>query len=115
MHHNDGEPREEKCLADSARSMRACSETLAHCLEQGGKHAEPKHISILLDCIRICQLNQEFMLRDSMHRKCIADECAKICELCAESCENIDQGDAMMRECAKICRECAASCKDMPA
>ncbi len=33
----------------------------------GGKHAEPEHLNLLMDCARICVTNADFMLRKSKY------------------------------------------------
>jgi hypothetical protein len=102
-----------KCIDDCSDCYQVCVATLAHCQEMGGIHAEPKHLTLLKDCAEICKTSESFMLRGSLHAPCVAQECAKICEQCADSCEKVDPRDIQMMECVKMCRECAASCKEM--
>jgi hypothetical protein len=56
---------------------------LGHCLQKGGKHAEAKHLRLLMDCAEIRQTSAHFMLRGSdLHsRTCFA--CAEVCVRCA--------------------------------
>ena len=79
------------------------------CLEQGGRHVEKKHLSLMLNCAELCQTSANFMLSDSpLHgRVCLI--CAEACEACAKSCEQV--GD--MRECVEECQSCAKSCRTM--
>ena len=79
------------------------------CLEQGGRHAEPKHLRLMLNCAELCQTSANFMLSDSpLHgRVCLI--CAETCEACAKSCEQV--GD--MRDCLEECQDCAKSCRTM--
>src|SRR4051812_16707220 len=37
----------------------------SHCLEAGGKHLEAEHVKILMDCIAICQVAADSMVRGS--------------------------------------------------
>ncbi len=89
-----------------------CTETITHCLEMGGKHAEPNHIRLLLDCAEICQISANFMLRVSDFHGQVCEVCAEVCEHCAEDCERF-KDDEMMQQCAEVCRSCASSCREM--
>jgi hypothetical protein len=114
-HHTSKFEEMQLCIYNCQESHRACLETLTHCLGKGGKHAEPTHIRMLLDCAEICQLSANFMLRESPLHHFTCGVCSKICERCAGDCERLDPGDEHMRHCAELCRECAATCKDMAA
>ncbi|WP_423140843.1 four-helix bundle copper-binding protein [Parablastomonas sp. CN1-191] len=85
------------------------SDAIQHCLAMGGKHTEPAHFKLMLDCVDICRTAASFMARGSDHHAHICRECAEICRACAESCEAL--GD--MRECVDACRKCADSCDRM--
>ena len=110
---NEKDPKTKKCIEDAGKCYEICAATFKHCTEMGGPHAMPKHLNTLKDCMEICKITQDFTLRDSEHVKCLCDECEKICELCAQSCEETDPNDEQMKKCAKACRDCAASCKEM--
>lgn len=103
-----------QCIQDCQDCHRTCIEMLNHCLQKGGKHAEAKHLRLLMDCAEICQTSANFMLRgsDLYSRTCFA--CAEACVRCAESCEALAD-DAMMKACADACRRCAESCRKMSA
>lgn len=109
------DPKLQKCIDDCSKCYQTCTETLRHCLEMGGSHVEAKHLTLLMDCAKICKISEDFMLRGSEHDKHICAECAHICEQCADSCEKIDPNDNQMMQCAKMCRQCAVSCKEMAA
>lgn len=100
------------CIQQCQTCHSICQETVTHCLREGGKHANPEHIAILLDCTQICATSADFMLRTSASHKEVCDVCATICERCAESCEKIGE-DEVLRRCAETCRECANSCHRM--
>jgi hypothetical protein len=102
----------QECIAACRRCHDVCTQTISHCLEKGGHHAEPAHIRLMFDCVRICEVSADFMLRgsDLHHATCRA--CAEICEHCAEDCERMSDDDAM-RECAETCRACASTCLEM--
>jgi len=91
-----------------------CQETLFNlCLEMGGRHAEERHVKLMMDCIAICQTTADFMTRRSSMYNEVAGVCAQICAACADSCERI--GGAEMLHCAEICRRCATCCAGSPA
>lgn len=100
------------CIEECQSCHSVCLETVTHCLQKGGPHAEANHIRLLLDCVEICQTSANFMLRGSeLHTQTCA-ACAVVCERCAEDCERLAD-DEMMRRCAQVCRRCAESCRGM--
>lgn len=102
----------QQCIDNCLECQSICLQTVTHCLQKGGKHAEANHIRTLLDCAEICATSAGFMLRGSdLHARTCA-VCAEVCERCAVSCEAMAD-DAMMKECAEICRRCAESCREM--
>jgi hypothetical protein len=103
----------QQCIDECTRCHHVCLATVSHCLELGGKHADPSHIGLLLDCAEICQTSANFMLRGSERHQLICGVCADICRACAEACERIAGGDQMMKDCAERCRRCAESCERM--
>jgi len=82
---------------------------MRHCLETGGKHVEPDHFRLMMNCAEICQTAGNFMLGNSSlhHRVCAV--CADVCEACAKSCEALGGMD----DCVNACRSCADSCRSM--
>lgn len=108
------QPSEEmqNCIQNCLDCHRIClQEAMNHCLETGGKHLEPAHFRLMMDCAEICQTSANFMLHGSDHHKLTCGVCAQICEACAESCGQV--GD--MDECVQACRNCAESCRKMAA
>ena len=100
----------QQCIQNALDCHATCLHMLSnHCLEAGGKHVEPKHFKLMLDCAQICITSADFMLRQSDHHQHICAECAEICTACADSCEAV--GD--MQTCVDACRKCAASCGAM--
>ena len=79
---------------------------------QGGKHTEPAHLKLLMDCSEICQACAHFMLRGSEFHTQLCAVCAQVCAQCAENCEQFGD-DETMQACAKSCRRCAESCEQM--
>lgn len=102
------------CIDNCTECHRVCLETAVYCLTKGGKHAEARHVRILLDCAQICATSADFMIRKSVAQSRTCGLCAEICERCAESCEAFAD-DAQMKRCAEACRRCAHSCRGMTA
>jgi hypothetical protein len=102
----------ETCIQNCTTCHRTCSEALTHILK-GAKQADAALTLLLLDCIEICQISADFMIRGSKRHKLTCGVCAEICTRCAEACEAVD--DEQMRRCAEICRRCADSCRKMAA
>ena len=104
---------------DMKACMDACHEchitclhmAMNHCLEAGGRHAEPQHMKLMLDCAQICSVAIDFMARKPEHHRHICRECAEICRACASSCEGLDG----MEDCVAACRKCAEACDKMAA
>jgi hypothetical protein len=105
----------QQCIEECTRCHAICLQTAGHCLELGGKHADPAHIRLLLDCAEMCQTSANFMLGGSDLHQRICTACAEVCRACAEDCERMAAGDQMMKDCAEECRRCAESCERMAA
>ena len=104
----------QNCIEACMTCHAVCVETVQHCLKMGGKHAEPAHIRMLLDCQDICQTSADFMLRGSEMHQRTCGVCAEVCEACAADCAKFTD-DSMMQRCAEACRMCAEECKKMAA
>lgn len=103
-------PEMQQCIEHCQRCHVTCLEMAAtHCLEAGGKHVEPTHDRLMLDCAQICQTSADFMLRQSELHAHVCAACAVVCEACAQSCEAVGGMD----ECVRACRTCAESCRAM--
>jgi hypothetical protein len=100
-----------ECLKDSLDCYQTCTETTLRCLTMGGKHAEYKHLNLLMDCARICSTNADFILRNSTYYPQTCGITADICDECADTCDRFDED--FMKECASVCRRCAESCREM--
>jgi hypothetical protein len=101
---------------DCIKNCSMCSETcykmaMNHCLQMGGKHVEPEHFKLMLNCAKICETSACLQLSGSAFSAQLCKVCAEICEACAQSCESV--GD--MDECVSACRKCAESCREMAA
>lgn len=111
-HQIGGEMRE--CIQRCTDCHNVCVETVSHCLELGGPHAEARHIRLLLDCAQICATSADFMLRGSDLHGRVCGVCAEVCDRCAVDCERFGD-DEQMRRCAEACRRCAEACRRMAA
>jgi hypothetical protein len=100
------------CIQECQNCQNVCTETITHCLQIGGDHAEPNHIRLQMDCAEICLTSANFMLRMSDLHAETCGVCAEVCERCAEDCERFGD-DEMMQQCAQACRSCAQSCHEM--
>jgi hypothetical protein len=97
----------EQCIKACLDCHHLCLETaMNHCLAMGGKHTEPRHFRLMLNCAEICQTSGNFMLSGSDFHRLTCCVCSKICQRCAEDCEQV--GD--MQECVEACRHCAETC-----
>lgn len=105
-------PAMKDCVEACQRCHQMCLQmAMTHCLEQGGKHVEPAHYRLMINCAEICQTSANFMLSQSPCYASVCRVCAEICKACADSCEQI--GD--MDDCVRACRECAQRCETMGA
>lgn len=105
-------PELDRCIQDCLDCYRVCQMNASlHCLELGGRHVEPAHFRLMLDCVEACRSAAAMMLNGSRHAHEHCRMCAQICRECAESCRQL--GD--MDECVNACERCADSCQRMAA
>ena len=100
------------CIQNCQDCHRACIQTLTYCLKQGGRHAAPEHLRLLLDCADICLTSAAFMLRASNLHTHTCAACAEVCQRCAEDCRKMSD-DLRMKALADTCQHCADSCRDI--
>lgn len=100
------------CIKDSQQCEALCMETVNHCLELGGKHADPSLIRSLMDCAEICQTNADYLLRQSEQYQSVCQTCAEVCDQCEKACRQFGD-DTMMRSCAEVCHRTAQSCRQV--
>jgi len=65
----------------------------------------------LEDCAEICELNADFLSRDSVLRRETSALCAKVCAEVAAECDRAQDGQ--IRALADACRSCVDSCHEM--
>src|SRR6476469_6121420 len=85
------DPEMRECQQLCADCHRVCLETITgYCLLRGGVHAEPHHLTMMMDCAQICQTSADFLSRGSPNHGVTCHACAQLCELCADDCERLD-------------------------
>jgi hypothetical protein len=100
----------QKCIDRCLDCYQACFSTaMSHCLPQGGKHVEGRHLGLMLNCAELCRTTAEFMMSASPLHGRVCAACAEVCEACAQDCEQVGGMD----ECVWACRHCAESCREM--
>jgi len=98
------------CIDDCLHCYRTCLQmAMNHCLEAGGRHTEPEHFRLMMNCADICRTAAEFMLSSSPLHGPVCAACVEVCHACAQSCEQIGEMD----ECVQACRACMESCRLM--
>jgi hypothetical protein len=110
MPHHEMSAELDACIRACLDCYRSCQQTAAvHCLEMGGRHVEPDHMRLMLDCAEICRTSAALMLNQSRFHERLCGVCAEVCRACADSCRGI--GD--MDDCVQACERCAESCERM--
>ena len=108
MHQLDTEM--QQCVDLCQACATTCFTTaMNHCLEEGGKHVEPKHFQLMIACSEICKTTAAVMITGIPQHVFVCNACEEICNACAVSCEKVGE----MQECVDACRQCAASCEAM--
>ena len=98
------------CIQACLDCYRHCQQTaLGVCLERGGRHAEPAHLRLMLDCAEVCRSAAALMLSESPFHADLCGLCAEVCEACAASCAHLDD----MQDCQHACEHCAETCRQM--
>ena len=110
-HHSDDEM--QKCIQLCRDCNAICTQTIAHCLKLGGRHAAPDHIRLLVDCAQMCATAADYMIRESPFHDRICRLCSELCKQCGKDCEQVAGDDQMVKQCIEICRKCAGSCERM--
>ncbi len=102
----------QSCIDACSSCHQVCLQmAMKHCLESGGKHVDPEHFRLMMNCADICQISANLQLSGSTFSSRLCELCADVCEACANSCRNLDG----MEDCVRACEACAASCRSMAA
>lgn len=100
----------QSCIDACTQCYQTCLQTaMNHCLDRGGKHVEPAHFRLMMNCAQICQTSANLQLSGSIFSSKFCALCSEVCEACADSCAELDE----MGDCEKVCRDCASSCRAM--
>jgi len=110
-HHSDDEMQQCIQLCRDCHAM--CTQTIAHSLKLGGRHAAPDHIRVLADCAQMCATTVDYMLRQSPFHGRVCQLCSEMCKECGKDCEELAVDDPMLQRCIEMCRTCARSCDRM--
>ena len=102
-----------KCIQLCRDCHAMCTQTIAHCLKLGGRHAAPDHIRLMVDCAQMCATAADYMLRESPFHNRICRLCSELCTQCGKDCEQVAGDDQMVKQCIEMCRKCADSCERM--
>lgn len=94
------------CIQDCADCRDACLQAIHNRLHHGAMSVDRNHLSRLMDCVQMCNVGRDFLMRSSRLQRVACRACAETCDECAQSCD--EKGDV---ECAEVCRRCAASCR----
>ena len=100
----------QRCIQDCEACHDVClAMATGRCLELGGRHSEPQHLRLMLNCAQICRTAADFMVTQSHLHRLVCGVCAAVCEACANSCDEVGE----MEACSRTCRACADSCRTM--
>lgn len=106
MSMNNNQP----CIDACSKCYQICLHTaMTHCLVTGGKHVEPEHFRLMVNCAQICKTSIDLQLTESAFCGNYHELCAEVCDACADSCAALND----MTVCEKACRDCAVSCRSM--
>jgi len=105
-------PDMQDCIDACTNCHQACLQTaLRLCLHMGGKHVEPEHFRLMIDCATICEVSANLQLSGSPYSARLCALCADICHACALSCRELDG----MEDCVRACQACEKTCREMAA
>lgn len=110
-HHSNDEM--QKCIQLCRDCHAICTQTIAHCLKLGGRHAAPDHIRLFADCAQMCATAADYMIRESPFHDRICRVCSDLCKQCGKDCEQVAADDQMVKQCIEMCKKCAGSCERM--
>src|SRR5687767_6260284 len=89
-----------ECIENCLQCYQTClHEAMNHCLETGGKHVEPAHFRLMMNCAEMCRTAADFMLSSSNLHTRICAACAEVCDACAQSCEQVGDMDECVLRC----------------
>lgn len=97
-------------------ACRACADACERCAlacrkDDAGNALLSRACTRATDCADFCRLTASFLGRDSEFSDLVREDCAELCQRCAEECGQ--QSLPECRQCAEACRTCAELCLAM--
>ena len=96
-----------KCEADCNKCATVCKTTLTYAKTKGAKYAAVA--KTLEDCIKVCNLCEDFDKRGSDMHAQVNALCTEACNKCIAACEATK--DKQLQKCIDECKTCATACK----
>jgi hypothetical protein len=87
-----------------------CNHCAVACLQETDVKTLERCIRLDLDCSEICQLTAGYVARGSELLNRLLEECAEICNICADECAKHGHHMEHCKRCAEVCRRCAEAC-----
>lgn len=103
-----------KTANECKRCITACETAIKYGDDKGAKFAESNHMRALKDCVKACQLSEDYLNRGSALNKDAAKLSIQACNKAAISCESLGN-DLQMKATADDCRRCAEALKKVTA
>ena len=100
----------QRLIAVLSNCVLKCNHCTTACLDEQEVKMLARCIKLDIDCADICQLTISLIARGSEHGYHLLQECAGICNACAEECDKHKHMEHCKR-CAEACRDCADACK----
>lgn len=103
----------EEAIRNCLECFRVTTSCLQYCLDRGDRYSDQRNITLLKECADICEIAASFMVESSDFSHDVCGICARICDLCGDSCYDLDSHDPIMKACMTACKNCADSCRNM--
>ena len=100
----------QRAITDLMNCSSTIQETLMYCLQKGGRHADARHISLLMDTAELCKAGTSVLFHSSPVSQRVVGVIAEVCQECATSCEQFGD-DPQMKACYDACLRTANSCR----
>jgi hypothetical protein len=99
------------CIDECNKCEQVCYECFRACLNEPDVNARKSCISMLIECVQMCQMSSAMMAMEGQFSKQHCGLCATVCDKCAQECEMFN--DDHCKQCAVECRTCADECRKM--
>ena len=101
-----------KCIDACLACAVACNNCGFECLHSPEVTQRIRCIQLNHECAIICFAAANMLSSGNKWIGALYQECAEICDACAEECEQHIQVDCC-KKCAETCRKCAEECRSM--